>query len=270
MEIEREIVLPVPREEAWEALTEPEQLEEWFANDVELDPRPGGEGVFDWDDGEVRRAVVETVEEEERLVLRWDDDGVSSSSSPSTRTGRASTSARRLPSGASRSSSMRAPRGRARPRRRGLRGARRPEPALPRRAARAPRARHADGARRRAADHAPGRREAPRDPRAGWARPRHARGPQHRLPAGSRARCETRARGSSASASGGTRASPRSRGTSLHPKGQTCPINRRRSRGCLRADRGVRGPLSATEEVPCSISRRSSSSRTASSRSSRS
>ena len=38
MEIEREIVLPVPPEEAWEALTEPEQLEEWFANDVELDP----------------------------------------------------------------------------------------------------------------------------------------------------------------------------------------------------------------------------------------
>jgi uncharacterized protein YndB with AHSA1/START domain len=76
MEIEREIVLPVSPDEAWEALTEPEQLEEWFANDVELDPRPGGRGVFRWDDGEVRRAVVETVEEAERLVLRWDDDGV--------------------------------------------------------------------------------------------------------------------------------------------------------------------------------------------------
>ena len=50
MEIEREIVLPVTREEAWEALTEPEQLEEWFANDVELDPTPGGEGVFHWED----------------------------------------------------------------------------------------------------------------------------------------------------------------------------------------------------------------------------
>ena len=76
MEIERESVLPVPPDEAWEALTEPEQLEEWFANDVELDARPGGRGVFRWDDGEVRRAVVETVEEAERLVLRWDDDGV--------------------------------------------------------------------------------------------------------------------------------------------------------------------------------------------------
>jgi uncharacterized protein YndB with AHSA1/START domain len=76
VEIEREIVLPVTREEAWEALTEPEQLEEWFANDVELDPTPGGQGVFHWDNGEIRRAVVETVEAPERLVLRWEDDGI--------------------------------------------------------------------------------------------------------------------------------------------------------------------------------------------------
>ena len=76
MEIEREIVLPVTREEAWDALTESEQLEEWFANDVELDATPGGEGVFEWENGEVRHAIVETVEELERLVLRWDDDGL--------------------------------------------------------------------------------------------------------------------------------------------------------------------------------------------------
>ena len=76
MEIEREIVLPVSPDEAWEALTEPEQLEGWFANEVELDARPGGAGVFRWDDGDVRHAVVEAVEQTERLVLRWDDDGV--------------------------------------------------------------------------------------------------------------------------------------------------------------------------------------------------
>lgn len=76
MEIEREIVLPVPREEAWDALTESERLEEWFANDVELDVTPGGRAVFEWDDGETRHAIVESVEELERLVLRWDDDGL--------------------------------------------------------------------------------------------------------------------------------------------------------------------------------------------------
>ena len=75
MEVTRTIVLPVTRDEAWEALTEPARLREWFANDVELDVRPGGEGMFRWDNGESRRAVVDEVAEGERLVLRWEDDG---------------------------------------------------------------------------------------------------------------------------------------------------------------------------------------------------
>jgi len=75
MEIEREIVLPATREEAWSALTEPDELREWFANDVELEAIPGGDAVFRWDNGEERRAVVESVEEQERLVLHFDDDG---------------------------------------------------------------------------------------------------------------------------------------------------------------------------------------------------
>jgi uncharacterized protein YndB with AHSA1/START domain len=74
MEVTRTVVLPVTRNEAWEALTEPERLREWFANDVELDVRPGGEGMFRWDNGESRRAVVDEVAEGERLVLRWEDD----------------------------------------------------------------------------------------------------------------------------------------------------------------------------------------------------
>jgi uncharacterized protein YndB with AHSA1/START domain len=75
MEVEREIVFPSSPEEVWEALTEPERLEEWFANDVELDAREGGEGVFRWDDGEERHAVVREAEPGVRLVLDWDDDG---------------------------------------------------------------------------------------------------------------------------------------------------------------------------------------------------
>jgi uncharacterized protein YndB with AHSA1/START domain len=75
MQIEREVVFPAPPDEVWEALTEPERLEEWFANDVELDARPGGEGVFRWDDGEERHAVVRELEEARRIVLDWDDDG---------------------------------------------------------------------------------------------------------------------------------------------------------------------------------------------------
>jgi uncharacterized protein YndB with AHSA1/START domain len=75
VQVEREIVFPAPPDEVWEALTEPERLEEWFATEVELDVRPGGEGVFRWGDGDERHAVVEEVEEERRLVLGWEDDG---------------------------------------------------------------------------------------------------------------------------------------------------------------------------------------------------
>jgi uncharacterized protein YndB with AHSA1/START domain len=76
MDIVREVVLPVTRDEAWQALTDSERLGEWFANDVELDPTPGGTGVFRWDNGEERHAVVEVADEGEALVLRWDDTGL--------------------------------------------------------------------------------------------------------------------------------------------------------------------------------------------------
>jgi uncharacterized protein YndB with AHSA1/START domain len=75
MEVTREIVFPDSPDEVWKALTEPEQLEEWFANDVELDPREGGDGIFRWDDGAERRAKVLVAEPGERLVLDWDDQG---------------------------------------------------------------------------------------------------------------------------------------------------------------------------------------------------
>jgi len=75
VEIERDIVFPASPAEVWEALTEPERLEEWFASEVSLDARPGGEGVFRWGDGDERRAVVREFEPEERLVLDWEDDG---------------------------------------------------------------------------------------------------------------------------------------------------------------------------------------------------
>ncbi len=74
MEVRRVVVLPVGRDEVWAALTDPARLEEWFANDVELDARPGGAGVFRWSNGEERHAVVETIEPEERLELALEDD----------------------------------------------------------------------------------------------------------------------------------------------------------------------------------------------------
>jgi uncharacterized protein YndB with AHSA1/START domain len=72
-EVRREIVLPAPPDDVWEALTEAERLEEWFANEVELDPRPGGTGTFRWANGEERHAVVEVAEEGRRLAFDWSD-----------------------------------------------------------------------------------------------------------------------------------------------------------------------------------------------------
>jgi uncharacterized protein YndB with AHSA1/START domain len=71
--IVREVTLTVPPDEAWAALTDPEQLEVWFADEVAaLDPVPGGEAVFRWEDDGTRRAIVEEVEEGRRLAFRWE------------------------------------------------------------------------------------------------------------------------------------------------------------------------------------------------------
>ncbi len=74
MEVTRELVLPAPPEEVWEELTDPARLEEWFANEVELELEPGGGGRFRWDSGEERHAVVEEVEEGRHLAYTWSDE----------------------------------------------------------------------------------------------------------------------------------------------------------------------------------------------------
>jgi uncharacterized protein YndB with AHSA1/START domain len=74
MEVTREIELPSPPGDVWEALTDPRRLEEWFATEVELVPEPGGRGVFRWADGEERHAVVEEVVPERRFAFVWGED----------------------------------------------------------------------------------------------------------------------------------------------------------------------------------------------------
>jgi uncharacterized protein YndB with AHSA1/START domain len=69
--VTREIVLPVPRERAWELVTEEDELREWLADDVEFDAEEGAPMHADERDG-----VVEVVDEEERIVFRWGDSRV--------------------------------------------------------------------------------------------------------------------------------------------------------------------------------------------------
>jgi len=55
--VEREITVPVDPERAWELVTEPEHLERWFAERVELDPTPGAPVRVVGDDGGERRGA---------------------------------------------------------------------------------------------------------------------------------------------------------------------------------------------------------------------
>jgi uncharacterized protein YndB with AHSA1/START domain len=69
--VRREVVLAVPREEAWELIVDPRELEAWLADDVDIEIRPGAEGIVRWDDGSVREAYVEEVEPGRRVALQW-------------------------------------------------------------------------------------------------------------------------------------------------------------------------------------------------------
>ena len=74
--VNREIVLPVDRERAWELITEPAELEEWLAEEVEFSPEEDAEVRVAWDDGDSREGVVEEVADGERIVFTWGDSRV--------------------------------------------------------------------------------------------------------------------------------------------------------------------------------------------------
>lgn len=71
--VHRAVVLPVSRQRAWEAITDPDELSRWLADEVELEPHDGGAAVFRWEDGGTRVGVVEECAEHRRLAFRWSD-----------------------------------------------------------------------------------------------------------------------------------------------------------------------------------------------------
>jgi uncharacterized protein YndB with AHSA1/START domain len=81
--IERELILPVPRERVWAALTQPTHLSAWFGSRATVDLRPGGAVTFVWDATPDQHAestgVIEVVDPPHRFTFRWrqpatDDD----------------------------------------------------------------------------------------------------------------------------------------------------------------------------------------------------
>ena len=70
-QIEREVLLSASPAEVWRALTDGDQVSEWFGAEVEMEPHRGGRVHFRFPDGTKRGAVIETFETERLLVLRW-------------------------------------------------------------------------------------------------------------------------------------------------------------------------------------------------------
>ena len=69
--VARDITLPLDADEAWACLTEPRELEAWFAERAELELREGGTAAFTLAGGERRRGIVEEVVPGERLSFWW-------------------------------------------------------------------------------------------------------------------------------------------------------------------------------------------------------
>jgi uncharacterized protein YndB with AHSA1/START domain len=69
--IRRQIQLPAAPAEVWVALTDADDVSRWFGAEVEMSPRLGGQVRFRWPDGVERGAVIEALETDRLLVLRW-------------------------------------------------------------------------------------------------------------------------------------------------------------------------------------------------------
>ena len=74
--IEREVVIDAPAEVVWRTITEPDQIALWFADRVQVDLRPGGEGTLVFQGratgDEVTAAIaVAAVEPPHRFAFRW-------------------------------------------------------------------------------------------------------------------------------------------------------------------------------------------------------
>jgi uncharacterized protein YndB with AHSA1/START domain len=73
--IEREILIDALPEAVWRVVTEPDQISLWFADETEIDLRPGGDGVFRFRrEGEapvVHGLRVTTVEPPRMFGFRW-------------------------------------------------------------------------------------------------------------------------------------------------------------------------------------------------------
>jgi len=68
--VERETTLETSPERAWEAISDPAELERWLAEEVELEPVEGAPARFVVD-GDERHGEVREVDEGRRISFTW-------------------------------------------------------------------------------------------------------------------------------------------------------------------------------------------------------
>jgi uncharacterized protein YndB with AHSA1/START domain len=75
--VQRSLDVDASPTELWRLISDPGELSTWLAPAVDLELIPGGRGRCTDDDGVGRHLVVDAVEPERQVVLRWwrDDDG---------------------------------------------------------------------------------------------------------------------------------------------------------------------------------------------------
>ncbi|HEY4384155.1 MAG TPA: SRPBCC family protein [Ktedonobacteraceae bacterium] len=70
--IERTILLPVPRERVWDAVTKPEQFARWFGVVSGMDFRVGGAIQLSWENKPCPYpGTIEVIEPIQRFAFRW-------------------------------------------------------------------------------------------------------------------------------------------------------------------------------------------------------
>src|SRR2546423_11902923 len=74
--VEREVLIEAPIEVVWAVITEPEHVKQWFADEAEIELRPGGRGELTFAGKATKKPIavpirIEAVEPPRRLAYRW-------------------------------------------------------------------------------------------------------------------------------------------------------------------------------------------------------
>jgi uncharacterized protein YndB with AHSA1/START domain len=69
--IEREVLIDASLDVVWSVVSEPQHVGGWLSDSAEIDLRPGGEAVFNWNAHGAAHGRVERVEPPHFVSFRW-------------------------------------------------------------------------------------------------------------------------------------------------------------------------------------------------------